>query len=453
MDQKAVGDYIKRLRLNAKYTQSELGERLNVTDKAISRWESGMGMPEIGNLLVISKLFGVTVDDILNCNEAAFPAPKAEPENKEPSPSTSESGRQEGETPCAPDAAEKTVSAERACTNSYALSSKFAVILFMSYFSFGMLAASFQPRPVSEFTVPYISVSVFVIFCAVLPLFGKLIPKKIYGIVSASLQAALIVLCVILGGLICVYAGSEIAGDYYFAGDKVAPLSASVALFVLALLFAVRLLYTFADMSDSDKKKKMVNFSALGVSVAALIAALVVSALTTFFERLTGITNICMMTCCAASAVFALKQLLLSKGLDVLNIVLMFGLCVICIALSVTGQFMPTESIVRMDNLYPYFFMCALALASPAALSVSRAFEEKAAYLSARRITSVVAIILLIPLTYYAFDVFAANILLGHSAYAAVNWLKIAVIFAAVVYCVNSCEIGKLLAKSRNKTA
>lgn len=97
--------------------------------------------------------------------------------------------------------------------------------------------------------------------------------------------------------------------------------------------------------------------------------------------------------------------------------------------------------------------MCALAVVSPAAFSVSLAFEGSGAFLSARRITSVVAIILLIPLTYYAFDIFALNILLGYSAHAAAGWLRIAVVFAAVVYYLNSCEIGKLLAKGKNKTA
>lgn len=72
MNAKAIGDYLRRLRVRSGYTQSDVGNMINVTSKAISRWESGSGMPEIGNLMVLSKLFGVTVDDILNCNESVF---------------------------------------------------------------------------------------------------------------------------------------------------------------------------------------------------------------------------------------------------------------------------------------------------------------------------------------------------------------------------------------------
>lgn len=53
------------LRTEAKYTQLELGEILNYTDKAVSKWERAESMPDITVLKQIADLFGVTVDYLL----------------------------------------------------------------------------------------------------------------------------------------------------------------------------------------------------------------------------------------------------------------------------------------------------------------------------------------------------------------------------------------------------
>ena len=53
------------LRTSAKLTQLELGEKLNYTDKAVSKWERGESMPDITVLKQIADLFGVTVDYLL----------------------------------------------------------------------------------------------------------------------------------------------------------------------------------------------------------------------------------------------------------------------------------------------------------------------------------------------------------------------------------------------------
>ena len=65
MNIKEIGRYIRYLRTKNKLTQGQLGLILNVTNKAISKWESGLGLPEIETLLNISDYFGVTVDDLL----------------------------------------------------------------------------------------------------------------------------------------------------------------------------------------------------------------------------------------------------------------------------------------------------------------------------------------------------------------------------------------------------
>ena len=52
---------IKELRESRKLTQAELAEKLGVSDKAISKWETGKGYPDISLLDPIAKTFGVSI--------------------------------------------------------------------------------------------------------------------------------------------------------------------------------------------------------------------------------------------------------------------------------------------------------------------------------------------------------------------------------------------------------
>lgn len=61
-----LSDKIIELRKSKAMTQEELAERLNVSRQAVSRWESGSVMPDAGNILQLSKLFGVTTDYLLH---------------------------------------------------------------------------------------------------------------------------------------------------------------------------------------------------------------------------------------------------------------------------------------------------------------------------------------------------------------------------------------------------
>ena len=65
MDSKSCGDFIYELRKEKKLTQKELAEKLNVSDKAISRWETGKGFPDVNSLMGLSELFSVTVNELL----------------------------------------------------------------------------------------------------------------------------------------------------------------------------------------------------------------------------------------------------------------------------------------------------------------------------------------------------------------------------------------------------
>lgn len=61
-----VGNYICELRKSHNWTQSELASRLNVSDKAVSKWESGNGLPDISILPALAKVLAVTVDELLD---------------------------------------------------------------------------------------------------------------------------------------------------------------------------------------------------------------------------------------------------------------------------------------------------------------------------------------------------------------------------------------------------
>lgn len=65
MDQVRVGKYIASLRKHASLTQEELGEKLGVTNKTVSRWENGNYMPDIEMLQLLSKVFDVGINDLL----------------------------------------------------------------------------------------------------------------------------------------------------------------------------------------------------------------------------------------------------------------------------------------------------------------------------------------------------------------------------------------------------
>ena len=65
MNSENFGKMISKLRKKAGLTQAELASRLNVTDKAISKWENGGAEPGIENLKALANLYGVTVDELV----------------------------------------------------------------------------------------------------------------------------------------------------------------------------------------------------------------------------------------------------------------------------------------------------------------------------------------------------------------------------------------------------
>lgn len=76
----AFRDNLIKLRTESQLTQEKLAEKINVTRAAVGKWEAGNGTPNIENLVKLSNLFNVTVDELLK-GEPIF-EPKTPPSIK-----------------------------------------------------------------------------------------------------------------------------------------------------------------------------------------------------------------------------------------------------------------------------------------------------------------------------------------------------------------------------------
>ncbi|MEE0965158.1 MAG: helix-turn-helix transcriptional regulator [Ruminococcus bromii] len=86
MEKKTIGGFISALRKANGMTQKELAERLNVSDKTVSRWERDDGAPDLAVIPVIAEIFNVTCDELLR-GERKSPAERIEiMEDNESSP-------------------------------------------------------------------------------------------------------------------------------------------------------------------------------------------------------------------------------------------------------------------------------------------------------------------------------------------------------------------------------
>lgn len=72
MNTKKTGEFIKSLRKENNMTQLELANELNCTDKAVSRWETGKGLPDADMLLSLSAIFGISINEILLGEKISF---------------------------------------------------------------------------------------------------------------------------------------------------------------------------------------------------------------------------------------------------------------------------------------------------------------------------------------------------------------------------------------------
>lgn len=61
-----IGKFIAELRKELKLTQDQFGEKIGVTNKTVSRWETGIYLPPADALLVMSQLFDISINEILS---------------------------------------------------------------------------------------------------------------------------------------------------------------------------------------------------------------------------------------------------------------------------------------------------------------------------------------------------------------------------------------------------
>ena len=66
MDIQKVGLFLAALRKERGLTQDELGQKVSVTNKTISRWETGTYLPPAESLETLSEFYGITINEILS---------------------------------------------------------------------------------------------------------------------------------------------------------------------------------------------------------------------------------------------------------------------------------------------------------------------------------------------------------------------------------------------------
>ena len=70
MEKQTLGQKIAELRKAKNMTQLELANKLNITDKAVSKWERDISCPDINTFPKLAEILGVSVDELLQANNA-----------------------------------------------------------------------------------------------------------------------------------------------------------------------------------------------------------------------------------------------------------------------------------------------------------------------------------------------------------------------------------------------
>ena len=65
MNMNIISKYLHFLRKSHNYTQDDLARKLDISRQAVSKWETGAAIPDLEVLLKISKLYNITINDIL----------------------------------------------------------------------------------------------------------------------------------------------------------------------------------------------------------------------------------------------------------------------------------------------------------------------------------------------------------------------------------------------------
>jgi transcriptional regulator with XRE-family HTH domain/DNA-directed RNA polymerase subunit RPC12/RpoP len=82
MDQVKIGRFIAAKRKEQNLTQAQLAEKLNITDRAISKWENGRSLPDSSVMLTLCEILQITVNDLLSGEVVTMENYTKELENK-----------------------------------------------------------------------------------------------------------------------------------------------------------------------------------------------------------------------------------------------------------------------------------------------------------------------------------------------------------------------------------
>ena len=66
MDLIKIGKFISELRKEKNITQEQLAEKLYITDRAVSKWERGLSLPDAGKMIDLCNILGISVNELLN---------------------------------------------------------------------------------------------------------------------------------------------------------------------------------------------------------------------------------------------------------------------------------------------------------------------------------------------------------------------------------------------------
>ncbi|MBQ1247345.1 MAG: helix-turn-helix transcriptional regulator, partial [Clostridiales bacterium] len=66
MDQQKIGEFLKTLRKDNNLTQEELADKMNVSRRTVSRWETGSNLPDLSILVELADLYDVDMREIFN---------------------------------------------------------------------------------------------------------------------------------------------------------------------------------------------------------------------------------------------------------------------------------------------------------------------------------------------------------------------------------------------------
>ena len=76
MTDKSMGEIISTLRKEKGMTQKELADKLNLTDKAVSKWERDLACPDTQTLPKVAELLGVSIEELLRAKSVPLPGHK-----------------------------------------------------------------------------------------------------------------------------------------------------------------------------------------------------------------------------------------------------------------------------------------------------------------------------------------------------------------------------------------